>query len=47
MKVTRHVTHRDGGLEGDLEAEPDAGDVAKEAQRDLTSLSRPPPEHHP
>lgn len=39
MGPTRHVTRRDGRLEG--EPDPEEGSVAKEAQRDLTSLSTP------
>jgi hypothetical protein len=47
--ATRHVTKRDGRLEGEPDVEPDAGAPerrAKEEQRDLTSLSgtgNPPP----
>lgn len=40
MKVTRHVTRRDGRLEGEDDEDADAGDPEKEVQRDLTSLSR-------
>jgi len=39
MKANRHVTKRDGRLEGDEDVE--ASDKDKEAQRDLTSLSTP------
>jgi len=45
--ATRHVTRRDGRLEGDPDAEP-SGDklderelAKKDVQRDLTSLSTP------
>lgn len=37
----RHVTRRDGALEGEPDPESDRG-ALKDAQRDLTSLSGPP-----
>lgn len=45
-KATRHVTRRDGRLEGEPDVEPSAElgprELAqKESQRDLTSLSGP------
>ncbi|HVL47618.1 MAG TPA: hypothetical protein VM889_03590 [Candidatus Thermoplasmatota archaeon] len=42
---TRHVTKRDGRLEGepDVDHLNEAERLAKEAERDLTSLSAPPP----
>lgn len=45
-KATRHVARRDARLEGEPDVEPDADApreavAAKEAQRDLTSLSGP------
>ena len=47
MDVTRHVTRRDGRKEGEPDVEPGAGtgpeQAMKDAQRDLTSLSGPPP----
>lgn len=44
-RVTRHVAHRDGREEGEPDMEPSAGSdqAMKDAQRDLTSLSGPPP----
>lgn len=43
--ITRHVAHRDGREEGEPDVEPSAGSeqAMKDAQRDLTSLSGPPP----
>jgi hypothetical protein len=43
-KAQRHVTLRDGRLEGEPDVEPDAREPEqpmKDAQRDLTSLSGP------
>lgn len=43
-RATRHVTLRDGRLEGEPDVEPDAREPQqpmKDAQRDLTSLSGP------